>query len=157
MNTYYTLASDRAAALGTADVLSAAEASIHSQIVTIVKAHVWRVGAPGTDMEDIAVDFPGTVASTNFLPAWFTAEVTLTAAGSYPGYKRYRTRVDRTLFDGPGWDDTYTLLLETFCDVWNEIPTPLCTRSGTLFTGMDPVSIPAPLQLSKAWYNRGTP
>ena len=137
-----------------AEQLATAEATIHSTLVTITGAHVWRVGAAGTDFSNPGFDYAGTVDAAFPLPPWFTAEVQLVSAGSYPGYKRYRTRVSRGNYDGPAWNDAYVTLLETFADIWDELYIPLSTRSGVNFTGMDPNAIPAPLQLSKAWYNR---
>lgn len=154
VNTYYANVPDLDAAKALAEIIGQAEASIHSTLVNIDKAHCWRVGNAGVDFGDVTIDLPGALAGTNALPPWFTAEVNMTAGGSYPGWKRYRTRVDRNLYTGPAWADSYVLILETFCEVWDELTYKFTTRSGVQFTGMDPNAIPVPLQLSKAWYNR---
>jgi len=156
-NTYHVLADSLGEAQSAADVLATAEASIHSTLVTITETHCWLVGATVPEFSNVARDYAGELSVVNALPPWFTAEVTLESEGSYPGYKRFRCRIDRGLYTGPNWHDDYLLALETFADVFTEVGFPLCTRSGVAFTGMAPVGLPAPLQLSKAWYNRTTP
>lgn len=155
VNTYYIVAEAIETAETVAEQLATAEASIHSTLVTIISSHIWQVGTPGT-FSNPAYDFPGVISATNALPPWWTAEINLTSSNSYPGYKRYRTRVSRAFYDGPDWNDAYIALLDTFADVFDELPVPLTTRSGVAFTGMALNAIPAPLQLSKAWYNRSS-
>lgn len=156
-NTYHVLADALGEAQAAADVLATAEATIHSQFVTITETHCWLVGATVPEFSTIVRDYVGSATASAPLPPWFCAEITLESNGSYPGYKRFRTRVDKALYDGPDWGATYTALLETFADVFDEIGYTLCTRSGVAFVGMAPNPIPVPLQLSKAWYNRTTP
>lgn len=153
-NTYYLLNASLAGALSDAAVLGTAEATIHSDLVTVLEAHVWQVGSSPPVFTTVSIDLPGALASTNALPPWFTAECNLTATNSYPGWKRYRTRVSRTSYEGPDWVDAYILILEDFCDVIDELDSQLCTREGNVFSGFDPNAIPTPLQLGKKWYNR---
>jgi hypothetical protein len=153
-NTYYSNVPDLSTAKAIGEQMGQGEASIHSNIVTIVEAHCWQVGASTPNFGSVSIDLPGALASTNALPPWFTAEVNMSNDGSYPGWHRYRTRVDRNQYEGPAWSDAYILLMETFCEIWDELPYKICTRAGVLFTGMDPNANPHPLQLSKKWYNR---
>jgi len=153
VNTYYVVAESREIAEGVGELLAAAEASIHSTLVTIVSGHIWQVGDPG-DFSNPAYDLPGTASATNALPPWLTAEIGLTSSGSYPGYKRFRTRAGRAFYDGPAWGSGYLTLLDTFCEVFDELAVPLTTRSGVAFTGMSVNANPQPLQLGKKWYNR---
>lgn len=157
VNTYYAVVPDLDSAKALGELIGQAETSIHSSLVNIDLAHCWRVGNAGVDFGDITIDLPGTLSATQALPPWFTAEVNFTANGSYPGWKRYRTRVSGSFYEGPDWADAYLLILETFCEVWDELTYKFTTRSGVQFTGMDPNPYPVPLQLSKQWYNRTTP
>lgn len=154
VNTYYLNNAALAGALADAAVLGAAEATIHSTLVTVVRAHVWQVGSSPPVFTDVPIDLPGEIDATNALPAWFTAECNLTAVNSYPGWKRYRTRVGRSQYSGPNWLDAYVLVLEAFCDVIDELDSQMVTRAGAVFSGFDPNPIPQPLQLGKKWYNR---
>lgn len=154
VNTYYLSNAALAGVLSDAAALGAAEATIHSDLVTIVKGHVWQVGSSPPVFTDVPIDLPGVLSSANALPPWWTAECNLTATNSYPGWKRYRTRVSRALYEGPDWVDSYITALDTFCDIIEELDSSMVTRAGAQFTGFDPNPFPMPLQLSKKWYNR---
>jgi hypothetical protein len=153
VNTYYTVGANISIAQGMATYLAAGEQMIHSTLVSIINKHCWEVGAAANFTND-AVDLPGVMSAGAALPPWFTAEVKLDSANSYPGWKRYRTRVDRGFYDGPDWSATYLTELDEFADYLDEVPAILSTRSGVSFTGASITSSPMPLQLSKAWYNR---
>lgn len=154
VNTYYLSNPSLSGALSDAAILGTAEATIHSTLVTVVKAHVWQVGSSPPVFTDVPVDLPGAVDATNALPAWFTVECNLTATNSYPGWKRYRTRAGKGLYEGPAWTNVYLTIIEAFCDVIAELDSVMTTRAGAVFSGFDPNAIPQPLQLSKKWYNR---
>lgn len=153
VNTYYTVASNIIAAQDLATYLATGEAMIHSDLVTIINRHCWQVGTPGNFSND-AMDLSGALGSVNALPPWFTAELTLDSSYSYPGWKRYRTRIERSAYEGPTWSSAYLTTLDDFADYLDEVPNPLTTRAGASFTGASVNAFPMPLQLSKAWYNR---
>lgn len=153
VNTYYTVASLIATARSQGEYIAQGEKTIHSTLVSIINIHCWEVGTPANFTND-AVDYPGLQLAGAALPPWFTAELKLDSEASYPGWKRYRVRVDRGLYDGPDWGAAFLTDLDEFADYLDEVPNILTTRSGVSFTGASVTTAPKPLQLSKKWYNR---
>jgi hypothetical protein len=156
VNTYYTIAANIAAPIDLANYLAAGEQDVHSDLVSITGAHIWQVGSPG-NFSNQSYGYQGTLTSTNALPAWVTAEVTLLGEGGYPGYKRFRGRYGVALYTGPEWNSSLLVALSEFDDYLAESPLPLCRRDGTSFALFGYTAVPKPLQLGKAWYNRTTP
>lgn len=156
VNTYYTFAGDISQAKGLADFLAAGEQSVHSGLVTINGAHIWEVGNRG-NFANRTYSIAGTLDAQTPLPPWFTVEMNLASAGSYPGWKRYRCRASRTYYEGPDWSAAALLIFTDFADYLAEVPIAITTREGVPFTGATPNPTPQPLQLSKRWYNRSTP
>lgn len=154
-NDYYTVAANIGVAADVAAYLLSGEVQVHSDLVTIVGAHVWEVGNRGNFTNPL-VNLTGELESFEALPPWFTAEVNLTSAGSYPGWKRYRTRGSKAYYTGPEWSSAFQGILALFGEFLDESPLPLTTRSGVPFGGASYNQVPVPLQLSKRWYNRAS-
>ena len=152
-NTYYTSSDSLANAMSLGEYLLIGEQMVHHEVVHLVGVHAWQVGA-AANFDNAGFDYNGLLTGGNPLPPWFTAQITMGAPSSYPGWKRYRGRYDRALYDGPDWSDTMLTILQDLADYLAEAPLVLCTRAGAVFDDFEPEAFPAPLQLNKKWYNR---
>lgn len=126
---------------------------IAGEVVTFNRLHVWQPGNPGV-FSNRTISIPGELPSTNPMKDELCYRITFEVEGTYPLFIELRPGLESSAYVGHTFSSAFTTDLVAAAENLEVFLGFLCSRDGTLATGITVTNEYFIHQLSKRWYNR---